>query len=203
MPEDTQGVRPILAPQFPSAQPPAPQKRSTVGWRVGLCVGCGVVLLLAAGLLVGLMTVAPQRLKENGRRAQCRSNLRQIGLACHAYADDNAESFPESLAQLCPGPIIDNVKVFRCPSSSSSHQDAAAGPGAVTDPSSRYVLLPARSAMLPRDFFLAYENVENHKQGFHVLYVDARVEWWSARRLAEFRVKLAEQEAQLPELRRR
>jgi hypothetical protein len=195
MPEEPQGVRPILGPQFPPAQPaqpPAPSeppKKRVWAWA-----------LLGVAALLGVVVIGAPLLRESARRATCKHTLRSIGLVCHLYGDENNQVFPGSWQQLYPA-YVDNALLFSCPSKPSACQDFAAGRG--TEASSNYILLPGRWATLPGDFFLAYEKVENHKQGFHVLCVDARVEWWPASREAEFRAKLADQEAKFPALRRR
>jgi len=45
-------------------------------------------------LLVGLLLPALGRAREEARKTQCRSNLRQIGLAMNIYANDNKNWTP-------------------------------------------------------------------------------------------------------------
>ena len=45
--------------------------------------------MVIIALLVGLLLPALARAKEEARKTQCRSNLRQIGLALEMYANDN------------------------------------------------------------------------------------------------------------------
>ena len=49
-----------------------------------------LVVMVIIALLVGLLLPALARAKEEARKTQCRSNLRQIGLAITMYANDNA-----------------------------------------------------------------------------------------------------------------
>ena len=48
-----------------------------------------LVVMVIIALLVGLLLPALGRAREEARKTQCRSNLRQIGLAVNIYANDN------------------------------------------------------------------------------------------------------------------
>jgi len=53
-----------------------------------------LVVMVIIALLVGLLLPALARAKEEARKTQCRSNLRQIGLAYQMYANDNGGYWP-------------------------------------------------------------------------------------------------------------
>ena len=53
-----------------------------------------LVVMVIIALLVGLLLPALDRAREEARKTQCRSNLRQIGLAMHIYANDNKGWLP-------------------------------------------------------------------------------------------------------------
>ncbi|MFH0963720.1 MAG: DUF1559 domain-containing protein [Planctomycetota bacterium] len=53
-----------------------------------------LVVMVIIALLVGLLLPALGRAREEARKTQCRSNLRQIGLAMQMYANDNKGWFP-------------------------------------------------------------------------------------------------------------
>jgi prepilin-type N-terminal cleavage/methylation domain-containing protein/prepilin-type processing-associated H-X9-DG protein len=91
-----------------------------------------LTVIAIVGVLVALLMPALQRARESARSSQCKSNLRQIGLALTRYLDqqgdrgtfpqaarlpktenpDNLPSIYEVLADYCEN----NVDIFICPS---------------------------------------------------------------------------------------
>src|SRR3990172_9485323 len=55
-----------------------------------------LVVMVIIALLVGLLLPALGRAREEARKTQCRSNLRQIGLAIIMYSNDSTGYTPAS-----------------------------------------------------------------------------------------------------------
>jgi hypothetical protein len=85
-----------------------------------------VVILIVIGLLVLLLSPPLPGHGENARRAQCMSNLKQIGIALQLYANDSMDLFPmhvaggrerptASLGLLFRDGYAGDANLFRCP----------------------------------------------------------------------------------------
>jgi prepilin-type N-terminal cleavage/methylation domain-containing protein/prepilin-type processing-associated H-X9-DG protein len=74
--------------------------------RRGLTLVEVLVVIAIIGVLVGLLLPAVQAARESARSSQCKSNLRQMGLAMTQYLDQQGErgKFPEA----CNTPRTDN-----------------------------------------------------------------------------------------------
>lgn len=136
----------------------------------GLIIGyVGIVFQLV--ILPALLLPAVSAARDQARRAQCMSNLHQIGLAARIYSMDNQEQFPPDLQSLKK--YADAPKLFVSPV--TRHQ-----PGAMdqVDQWADYVLVPNRTESDPGDTVLAFSKPDCYPgKGGNIVFVDGHVRW--------------------------
>lgn len=87
-----------------------------------------MAVLVALLFLPGIMMPHRGASREKARRVNCAGNLKQIGLACIIYAEDDGATgrFPPDLATLNRQQFLCDGKVYACPSA-ARHGTTAAG----------------------------------------------------------------------------
>ena len=141
---------------------------------LGAHTGPTAVPALAAAAFLPRMFHA----RSSARRAVCKSNLKQLGLAIIMYSNDYNEHYPLKLADLFDQ-YITARKVFACPEDSNP---VPIGNGIRCS----YRYLGGLPITTDPQVMIAYERTANHRmKGRNALFYDGHVEWISETRLAE------------------
>jgi len=82
-----------------------------------------LVVMVIIAILVGLLMPALARAKEEARKTQCRSNLRQIGFAIAMYANDNSGYGPSVEGQMWLEANDGSLMHYGFEAPDGSHQD--------------------------------------------------------------------------------
>lgn len=128
-----------------------------------------LVVIAIIGILVGFLAPGAMKLREKARRSKCQNNLKQIFYAISAYRDDHNEQYPPSLDVLSKENYLDDLQVFKCPS--SAHPVPAAPSGG--DYVYHTGLSPASKSTEP----LVEDQSGNHPDGVNILRVGGQVDF--------------------------
>jgi prepilin-type N-terminal cleavage/methylation domain-containing protein/prepilin-type processing-associated H-X9-DG protein len=175
--------------------------------RRGLTLVEVIIAIVIIGVLVAVLLPFRHASRQGARRANCKSNLRQIGLACHLYADDNNGYFPNcawrypaafdgywpaagsglnALKMLYPT-YVDNAKLFKCPPTQDDVTGFQAGTTITDKNGGSYAYDPRHKAAHAGSVVIAGDRLgknpkvgvtDNHQgQGGNFLFADAHVSW--------------------------
>jgi prepilin-type processing-associated H-X9-DG protein len=122
-------------------------------------------------LVIGLIVPAFTRGVARSGAVSSANNLRQLGMACQAWAAANHQKFPDNWKQLLDTGLIENAEVLKNPSLAEHYPDGD------------YVLVPVPSVASSPISVLAYERYPDGKipaDGINVLFIDGHVEHMTA-----------------------
>ena len=142
-------------------------------------------------------------------RDECADNLRKIGMALHAYANEYNDEFPpgETVEEVFPelakltdsdGGALVSEEMFLCPGARGDRKEWKRA-GTLMNECSSYAWTPGLYATAPASIMVAHDkSPEHHGGGRNALFVDGRVEWLTEE---EFQKKMAEHEEKIREIR--
>jgi len=131
-----------------------------------LLVGLPILLLLIVFMILPIIATA-----RSSGPTPCMRNMRKISKAIYMYSTEHNETFPTSFNQITN--FLPDQKTFICP-----HSGQKAGPLALVDQWTDYVLVTNVSPTSHSDLIQAYCKPENHNGiGCNLLYVDGSTTW--------------------------
>ena len=145
----------------------------------GIVLGGLGVTLVPMILMISILLPALNRARETANRVRCANNMRQIGLACSLYTNENHGFYPPDLGTLAKAEDV-APSVFACPSSMTV-VPVGLGTDQIADwvnKNSDYIYTGAGlSGTLDPQYVLVYEKETDHRDGMNLLFGDNHVEF--------------------------
>jgi prepilin-type processing-associated H-X9-DG protein len=115
-----------------------------------------------APLMVSILLPSLARAREQARRTVGAANLKNIGMACHMYAADHQDKFPDDFQTLIDEGLLDPKLLI------SPRDDGGA--------TCSFILIPDQKATNDPRNVLAYEKLISD-EGTNALFADGHVQW--------------------------
>ncbi|OGW75930.1 MAG: hypothetical protein A2Z72_08835 [Omnitrophica bacterium RBG_13_46_9] len=124
-------------------------------------------VVLFIGIFIVLLAPFVSKIRHKAKIIACEENLQKIGLGLDLYASENQGKFPPDLNELLKSGYVADEKVFDCPSSPHI--------GSTKEPD--YTYTAGYTILSPSDTVIVCDDVVNHKDGKHVLYISGDIKW--------------------------
>ncbi len=136
----------------------------------------GPQLLAASSVMTAMLLPALARARGEARKAVCKSNIKQIGLAMAMYQNDFNEQTPNKLDDLYDQ-YITAKQIFKCP---QDNRPMTIGQGIQCS----YIYVGRTPRTTDPQVAILWDKRGNHRRGRNVLFYDGSVRW-----VPEFRLR--------------
>ena len=150
--------------------------------RTGLPILTGGVSVAKVAMGVSILLPSLARARELSKRAVCAANLKGIGTAMYAYANDHNDKYPPNFKTLVDMQLC-SPKSFICPSACVS---TPAEKPTEDELEACYTYIPGQTTDSDQRNVLVYEKETDHDgDGGNVLFADGHVDWLPSDKLKE------------------